>query len=254
MSERLQDKVIVVTGAASGIGRAIATRCVAEGARVLFTDRDGDGAAKAAAKAAADSDGGDRAAAQACDVHERAQVDAAIGEAVARWGRLDGVAANAGGSGGKSRNLIDVPEEEWLEIVDLNLSGTFRTLQAAARVMIAQGEGGAMMATGSSTGIRPLIGRYAYIAAKAGIHQLVRALALELGAHRIRVNALVPGVTDTPAVHRYPGYPERAAAAVPLGELIPPAEIGALGAYLLSDETRHMTGSVVTLDAGRTVV
>ncbi len=249
MSERLQDKVIVVTGAASGIGRAIATRCVAEGARVLFTDRDGDGAAAAAGA----SGGGDRAAALGCDVHERTQVEAAIAHAVERWGRLDGVAANAGGSGGKSRKLVEVPEEEWLDILDLNLSGTFRTLQAAARVMIEQGEGGALMATGSSTGIRPLIGRYAYMAAKAGVHQLVRALALELGEHRIRVNALVPGVTDTPAVHRYPGYPERAAAAVPLGELIPPDELGALGAYLLSDETRHMTGSVVTLDAGRTV-
>jgi len=249
VSERLQDKVIVVTGAASGIGRAIATRCVAEGVRVLFTDKDGAGAAQAAEQAGS----ADNAAALACDVHERAQVEAAIAHAVERWDRLDGVAANAGGSGGKSRKLIEVAEEEWLDILDLNLSGTFRTLQAAARVMIEQGTGGALMATGSSTGIRPLVGRYAYMAAKAGIHQLVRALALELGEHRIRVNALVPGVTDTPAVHRYPGYPERAAAAVPLGELIPPDELGALGAYLLSDETRHMTGSIVTLDAGRTV-
>jgi NAD(P)-dependent dehydrogenase (short-subunit alcohol dehydrogenase family) len=249
MSERLDRKVIVVTGAASGIGRAIATRCVGEGARVLFTDRDERGAADAAEA----SHGGDRAASRCCDVHDRAQVEAAIAEAMSRWGRLDGVVANAGGSGGKSRNLIYVPEEEWLEILDLNLSGTFRTPQAAARVMIDQGNGGALVATGSSTGIRPLVGRYAYMAAKAGVHQLVRALALELGVHRIRVNALVPGVTDTPAVHRYPGYPERAAAAVPLGELIPPDELGALGAYLLSDETRHMTGSIVTLDAGRTV-
>lgn len=249
MSERLQDKVIVVTGAASGIGRAIATRCVAEGSRVLFTDRDGDGAANAANA----SGGSDRAAALACDVHDRTQVEAAIAHAVDRWGRLDGVAANAGGSGGRSRNLIDVPEEEWLEILDLNLSGTFRTLQAAARVMIDQGEGGALVATGSSTGIRPMIGRYAYLSAKAGVHQLVRALALELGEHRIRVNALVPGVTDTPAIHRYPGHAERSAAAAPLGVLIEPDELGALGAYLLSDEARSMTGSVVTLDAGRTV-
>jgi NAD(P)-dependent dehydrogenase (short-subunit alcohol dehydrogenase family) len=207
INDRLRDKVIVVTGAASGIGRAIGTRCVAEGARVLFTDRDEAGAAQAAR----DADGGERAAALVCDVHDRAQVDAAIAHAVDRWGRLDGVAANAGGSGGKSRNLIDVSEEEWLEILDLNLSGTFRTLQAAARVLIAQGEGGAMMATGSSTGIRPMVGRYAYLSAKAAIHQLVRALALELGAHRIRVNALVPGVTDTPAIHRYPGHAERSA-------------------------------------------
>ena len=157
------------------------------------------------------------------------------------------------GSGGRNRNLIDVPEDEWLDILDLNLSGTFRTLQAAARVMIAQGTGGALMATGSSTGIRPMIGRYAYLSAKAGVHQLVRALALELGPHGIRVNSLVPGVTDTPAVRRYPGHAERSAAASPLGALIPPDDLGALGAYLLSDEARHMTGSIVTLDAGRTV-
>ncbi|MEK9660797.1 MAG: SDR family oxidoreductase [Alphaproteobacteria bacterium] len=249
MHDRLRNKVIVVTGAASGIGRAIGTRCVAEGARVLFTDRDATGAAAAAAE----SGGGANAASLVCDVHDRAQVDAAIDAAVARWGRLDGVAANAGGSGGKSRNLIDVPEDEWLDIVDLNLSGTFRTLQAAARVMVAQGEGGAMMATGSSTGIRPMVGRYAYLSSKAAVHQLVRALALELGEHRIRVNALVPGVTDTPAIHRYPGHAERSAAAAPLGVLIEPDELGALGAYLLSDEARSMTGSVVTLDAGRCV-
>jgi NAD(P)-dependent dehydrogenase (short-subunit alcohol dehydrogenase family) len=249
MSARLENKVIVVTGAASGIGRAIATRCVAEGACVLFTDVDEAGSAGAAAA----SGGGDRVASLVCDVHQRSQVKAAIAAAVERWGRLDGVAANAGGSGGRNRNLIDVPEEEWLDILDLNLSGTFRTLQAAARAMIAQGTGGAMLATGSSTGIRPMVGRYAYLSAKAGVHQLVRALALELGEHRIRVNALVPGVTDTPAIHRYPGHAERSAAAAPLGALIPPDDLGALGAYLLSDEARYMTGSVVTLDAGRTV-
>jgi len=249
MNDRLRDKVIVVTGAASGIGRAIGTRCVAEGSYVLFTDRDAAGAAQAAAQ----SGGGDRAASLVCDVHDRAQVDTAIAAAVDRWGRLDGVAANAGGSGGRNRNLIDVPEDEWLDILDLNLSGTFRTLQAAARVMIVQGTGGALMATGSSTGIRPMIGRYAYLSAKAGVHQLVRALALELGPHGIRVNSLVPGVTDTPAVRRYPGHAERSAAASPLNALIPPEDLGALGAYLLSDEARHMTGSIVTLDAGRTV-
>lgn len=92
------------------------------------------------------------------------------------------------------------------------------------------------------------------MAAKAGVHQLVRALALELGEHQIRVNPLVPGVTNTPAVQQFADYAEQVANKMPLGALIPPEKIGDLGAYLLSDETRHRTGGIVTLDAGRTVM
>lgn len=250
MQDRLQGKVVVVTGAASGIGRAVAERCIREGASVLFTDRNADGA-----HAAVDgSGGGDRAIAQACDVTDSGQVQAAIGAAVARFGRLDGVVANAGGLVGPLTKLVDVDEADWLKDVDLNLSGTFRTLQAGARALIAQGQGGALVATGSSTAIRPFSGQMAYMAAKAGVHQLVRAMALELGEHRVRVNAMVPGVTDTPTVRAVPGYAEQVEKIVPLGALIEPEEIGGLAAFLLSDETRHMTGSIVTLDSGRTVM
>lgn len=249
MAAELTDRVFVVTGAASGIGRAIATRCVAAGAKVMFADIDGDGALAAAAS----SGGGGHAAAIACDVRDRAQIEAMIGAAVERFGRLDGVAANAGGSGGRTRMLLEVEEQEWRDIVDLNLTATFLTLQAGARVLVQQGDGGVLLATGSSTGIRAMTGRYAYMASKAGIHHLVRALALEMAEHAIRVNAIVPGVTDTPAIYRYPGHAERSKAAVPLGSLVPPDEIGGLAVFLFGDDARHMTGAVLTHDAGRTI-
>lgn len=249
MENRLLDKVILVTGAASGIGKAIADRCVEEGARVVYTDLDGE----AAKQAALQSKGGDRVDAIACNVRQRDQVEAAFAHVIDRFGCLDGVAANAGGGVDLASKLLDIDEDQWQAGIDLNLSGAFRTLQVGARILMEQGRGGALVATGSSTAIRPLPGQYAYMAAKAGVHQLVRALALELGEHKIRINALVPGVTDTPAVQAFGSYAQRVAEMVPLRSLIPPEEIGGLGSYMLSDETRHMTGSIVTIDAGRTV-
>ncbi|MPZ24727.1 MAG: SDR family oxidoreductase, partial [Dehalococcoidia bacterium] len=145
-----------------------------------------------------------------------------------------------------------VSREDWNAVLDTNLNGVFFTLQAGARRLLKQGEGGSLIATGSSTVFRPGIERIAYVAAKGAVHTMIRALALELGPHNIRINAIAPGVTDTPLPRSVPGYINEALKIIPLGELVEPEEIGALAAFMLSNDARHMTGGIVQLDAGRT--
>lgn len=113
-------------------------------------------------------------------------------------------------------------------------------------------DGASLLVSGSSMAIRPREQRLAYVAAKAGLHAAARALALELAARRIRVNVLAPGVTDTPMVRRVVGHIESGLPSVPLGELVPPEEVAAMAIHLLSDNARHVTGAVFSLDGGRT--
>lgn len=152
-------------------------------------------------------------------------------------------------------SLAESDLDAWKQIVETNLTGTFITLRAAARILIDQGEGGSLIATGSSTAIRPAtVAPLAYMASKAGVHQLMRALTLEMAEHNIRVNTLVPGGTATPLVLAIPNYAERAFATVPMKALVEPDELGAIVAFALSDQAPHMTGTLLKVDAGRTSV
>lgn len=250
MEQRLTGKVIIVTGAESGIGRAITLRCAAEGARVAAA-----GLVEKGLKETAGLAGGDgRVLPLRTDIRDPEQVEAAVKRTVSEFGRLDAAVANAGGGLARPAPFIDTDLEGWKLNIDTNLTGTFITLRAAARVLVAQGEGGSLLATGSSTAIRPMRHLYSYMAAKAGIHQLMRALAVDLAEYRIRCNTIVPGGSATPPVLAQKDYGDRNFPTVPMKALVQPVELAAIVAFALSDEAPHMTGTLLKVDAGRTSV
>lgn len=242
----LTNKTIIVTGAESGIGRAIAVTCAELGASVVVAGLLAEGLDQTVALA------GDRAMPVQVDITREDHVAALFERATARYGTLHGVVANAGISGRKTE-FSDLTLQDFLAVVEVDLIGTFLTLRAAARILIQQGSGGSIVVTGSSTAIRPLPGLMPYIAAKAGLHAMVEGLAVELGPHRIRVNTLVPGTTATPLTRAMPGHLESVAGALPLGEVVEAEELARLTAFALSDAAPHMTGTLLKIDSGRTV-
>ena len=247
MSGRLEGKVFAITGGESGIGHAIATRCVAEGASVMIGGIQDDRLAKVAGQAG----GPGKLAVTRCDVTRKDQVDALIAHTVKTYGRLDGAVANAGAFN-DATPFVDYTLEEWNRVVGINMTGVFLTLQAAARVLLKQGGGGSLIATGSSTAVRPAPMHIPYVSSKGGVHLMMRALAIELAPHKIRCNTIVPGLTYTPAATRNPGYIEAGLKVIPMGEVVQPEEIAAIVAFALSDEVPHMTGTLLKVDAGRT--
>jgi NAD(P)-dependent dehydrogenase (short-subunit alcohol dehydrogenase family) len=245
---RLAGKVVVVTGGGSGIGEAMIERCASDGASVVIADLDAAGSSRVRDAVVGT---GAEAIAVTTDVRVPGAIDQLMAETIARFGRVDAVVANAGFAL-PATPFVDLRLDDWNRLLETDLTGVFLTLQAGARELLRQGTGGVLIATGSSTALRPGSGRAAYVAAKGGVHALVRMLAVELAPHKIRVNAVVPGLTETPSTLGKPGYIEAGLAAVPLGEVIPPAELGALVAFMISDDAAHMTGSIAVLDAGRT--
>ena len=143
-----------------------------------------------------------RVTAVASDVRDRAQIDALFEHAVAEFGRLDAVVANAAPFN-PATPLVDTDMADWHRVIAVNLTGAFETLQAAARILLAQGEGGSLLATSSSTVGRPSVGVLPYVAWKGGLQLLMRALAIELARHNIRCNTIMPGLTRTPALDTY---------------------------------------------------
>ncbi len=246
---RLEDKVAIVTGAGSGIGRATAERFVAEGARVVVADLDAE-------KAEAVAGGlGDAAVAVAVDVTDPVAVEGMIGEATGRFGGLDVLHSNAGVPE-LVKPLAEIGRDEWDHVLAVNLTAFFHCAQAAAPVMRAAG-GGAMIVTASIAANRPRPGMAAYVASKTGVIGLAKALAIELAADAIRVNVINPGPALTPMLAQF-GFsanPEEAAqelaAALPLGVAIEADDIAAAAVYLASDEARKVTGLVLNVDAGR---
>jgi NAD(P)-dependent dehydrogenase (short-subunit alcohol dehydrogenase family) len=243
----LTDRVVLVTGAGSGIGRAIVLACAAAGARVAVTDVDAARAAETCALATPD-----RTRPWELDVTSAERTRHVLDEVVAAWGRLDGAVANAGVFGGRYAAL-ELPDDRWEAALRVNLTGTFHTLREAARRMVERGDAGSLVAIGSSQGVRAIGNNLGYSVAKAGVHHLVRALAVELAPHRIRVNGVVPGVTETPATTATPGYLEQVSKRLPLGAPAQPAEIAELVALLLSDRLPHATGALMTVDSGVTI-
>ena len=244
----LKNKVIVVTGAESGIGRAIAITCAAQGAELAIAGINAEALAETAALVAAIG------APPLCvqtDITDPAQIDQLFAAIDARYARLDGVVANAGiilHSGPMHETSL----EDWDRTITTNLRGTFLTLRAGARALIAQGRGGVILATGSSTAVRPAAGGAAYIASKGGVHALLQAMTPELGPFGIRVNTIVHGQTNTPPLQRIPGFLERAAELLPLKRVAEPEEIARLAAFALSDAAPSMTGALLKIDSGRT--
>ena len=244
-------KVVVITGAETGIGRAIALRCAGEGADVAAAGIQPDKLNDVVIAAEASGAPG-RVIAVETDVRDRAQIDRLFQQTLSEFGRLDALVANAA-IFNPSTAFIDTEMADWHRIIAVNLTGAFETLQAAARILVEQGEGGSLLATSSSTVGRPSIGVLPYIASKGGLQLLMRALAVELAPHNIRCNTIMPGLTRTPALDTYSkDYIDTAIAAAPMGALVEPEELAALVAFAISDEAPHMTGTILKVDAGRT--
>jgi len=235
---RLAGRRVLITGAASGIGRATALAAAAEGARVAAVDVDENGLAALGLPAWATADVGD----------ERAITDAVATLAAELGGTLDVVHANAGILPPPSR-IEDLDLDTWDRVLRTNLTGVLLTFRAALPFVP---DGGALLVTGSSLAIRPNTHQLPYVAAKAGLHAMVRSLALELAPRRIRANVLAPGLTETPMVRAIEGHVERGLPTVPLGEMVEADEVATLAVHLMSDDARHVTGAVYPMDGGRT--
>lgn len=242
---RLKGRVALVTGAGSGIGRAICARLAAEGARLVALDCD-----LSAAQATASMLGMD-ALAVAADVASVGDMQRAVAEVALRFGRLD-IAVNAAGVGA-SALLVDTTLETWQRVMDVCLTGIFVASQAEARQMIAQGGAAVIINIASTNAQQPGEGLAAYCAAKAGAEMLSRVCALELAAHGIRVAAVGPGLTDTPMVARLLANPAAHGEFmdnIPLNRPARPEDIAAAVAFLASDDAAYVTGQTLYVDGG----
>jgi NAD(P)-dependent dehydrogenase (short-subunit alcohol dehydrogenase family) len=228
---RLAGRVALVTGAAGGIGGAIAARFRTEGATVVATDRAG-----------ADID---------CDVSDRAQVDGLVAEVLRRPARLDVLAHAAALTGGTGR-FLDVQAADWHRYIAVNLDGSFHVCQAAARAMAGSG-GGAIVALGSVNSCAAEPETAPYVASKHGVLGLVRAMAVDLARAGIRVNMIAPGPITVPrnaALFGSAALRTTFARMIPMGAPGQPDQIAHAAVYLASHEAGYVTGSVLTVDGG----
>jgi len=241
-------KVAVVTGAAGGLGLAIAERLAMDGAAIVLADVDRAGIDTAREKLVAR---GGRALAQPTDVSDPAEAAALIAHARENFGRLDILVSNAGIGG--THAFLDEPIEHWHRVLAVNLTGVFLCGQAAARVMVGQ-RGGRIVNIASISGARAGSGRTAYGTAKAGVIQLTKQMALELGPLGITVNAVAPGPVDTALTLRDHTPETRTAyhARIPLERYGTPQEIAAAVAFLASEEAAYVNGQTLFVDGGFT--
>ncbi len=242
MSLALANKVALVTGGASGIGRACVARFVADGARVVVGDLSETGLQSL------EDEFGDAVATTRCDVTSEADVEALCALSIERFGGLDIALANAGR--GTFGMITDHPTDEFRAILDLCVTGVFLTMKHAGRVMR---DNGSIVAISSLNGVQPSAGMSAYCTAKAGVIMLTKVAAMEFGPRGIRVNAVGPGLIETPATGTFfsmPGVVEEFVANTTLGRHGAPSEVAALVAWLASDESSFITGSYQLIDGG----
>jgi NAD(P)-dependent dehydrogenase (short-subunit alcohol dehydrogenase family) len=245
---RVDGKVALVAGAGGGIGGAGAEALTREGAAVVCVDINGTAAETVAARIRA---AGGRTIAIALDVRDRAAVDGAVAATVREFGRLDVLVDCAGVSHGG--NFLDLDPAEWNRVIAVNLTGMFHIGQAAARQMVRQGDGGSIINVTSQLAEVARPERAAYVASKGGGRSLTHAMALDLAAHRIRVNAIAPGPTLTNLTRAGYADPERRRATIaqiPLGRLGDPSDLVGAILFLASDDSVWATGSTVTVDGG----
>jgi meso-butanediol dehydrogenase/(S,S)-butanediol dehydrogenase/diacetyl reductase len=254
---KLAGKVVVVTGAARGIGRAISLQLAHDGATIVVADLNRDGAAAVAAEVEA---AGGRAAGMWVDVTDETGPSYLVTQTVAQFGRIDVMVANAGIIHVKP--LVDLSAAEWDATFAVNVRGVFLSFQAAARQMIAQGGGGRLLATASIAAKMGSPFQAHYQASKSAVVGLVRSAAWEFGSHGITVNCYCPGVVETDMwqyidrergqlLGRSPGelFKEMAARS-PLGRTEVPEDVAPLVSFLASEESRFITGQAINVCGG----
>jgi NAD(P)-dependent dehydrogenase (short-subunit alcohol dehydrogenase family) len=247
---RLEGKVAVVTGGASGMGRSTSMRFLEEGARVVIGDLNEE-TGKEAIELAGAHGAGDRVRFVRTDVAEESDVETMIQAAVSEFGRLDCVFNNAG-VGGALGSVLETEAEDWDFTFAVLVRGVFLGIKHGGRVLKEQGEGGTIINTASVAGLSGGAGPVAYSAAKAAVVNLSRATAVELAEHRIRVNAICPGGILTPLIHRgnEAQARERLAKLQPWPEAGTGEHIAGAALFLASDDSEFVTGEALVVDGG----
>lgn len=251
MEGKFRDKVVLVTGAGSGIGRGIALRFAEDGAKVGVVGRN---MANIEQTAHMVRKIGGQVLVLKADVSESSAVDEAVAKLVAHFGRLDIMMANAGI--GEVVPILSMSDHQWQRVIDVNLSGVFYCYRAAARQMVAQGEGGCILSTSSAQARLSLFGQSAYAATKSGIGRLTEIAAIELGDEGIRVNSIGAGTISTPmnaAAETIPELRQMIMESLAIKRSGQPSDIAAMASFLASDDASYITGQTFYVDGGMTV-
>jgi NAD(P)-dependent dehydrogenase (short-subunit alcohol dehydrogenase family) len=244
MAGRLDGKVVVITGGASGIGRQSAVLALEEGASVVLGDRNGELLAEALVAM-----GEERCTTARIDTTHEADLERLVQVAVERFGSID-VAINAAGIGTLAP-ISEHPAESWREVLDVCLTGVFLSVKHEARQMLDQATGGSIINITSISGRQPTEGMAAYCSAKAGLDMFTRVSALELGPKGVRVNAIAPGFVETPiTAGANPTARQAYLDAISLGRFGQPSDIARAALFLASDEAAWINGEIVVVDGG----
>ena len=252
---KLPGRVAIVTGAGSGIGRAIAVRFAHEGARVLAV---GQRRERLEATVRQVESGGGVGLVVVCDVADRDQVVQMIETAVRTYGRIDVLVNNAARNrpdAAVPETVAELPEAWWSATMDVNLTGVFLCCKYALVPMIATG-GGAIINVASTAGLTGNWNQGAYVASKHGVVGLTKSIALDYGARGVRANAICPGFIETErslrfsALYRGEGWQEKKLGEIPLARFGQPEEVASLAAFLASDEAAYITGATIPIDGG----
>jgi 2-hydroxycyclohexanecarboxyl-CoA dehydrogenase len=252
MAGRVAGKVAIVTGAASGLGRGIAQALAAEGARVAVVDLNEAGAEETVEVV---TKAGGEAAAWRADISDKARIDAVVGEVAARWGGVHILVNNAGLD--KVGPFVQSPESDWDLILRVNLKGPIVCTRAVLDVMIKQG-GGKIVNIASDAGRVGSTGEAVYSAAKGGIIAFTKTIAREMARHRINVNCVCPGPSDTPLFAEVaagnPKLAESLKRVIPFGRLGTPEDLAPAVVFFASDESAFVTGQTLSVSGGLTMV
>ncbi|MGM0946338.1 MAG: SDR family NAD(P)-dependent oxidoreductase [Bacteroidota bacterium] len=243
-------KVAIITGAGQGIGLAIARKLLEEGGHVILNDLEKSLTEQAVANLSRIGKG--KILGCSGDAASESVIDELIDLAIANFGQLDQVVANAGVT--LFGNFLDYERKDFMEVVRVNQSGTFFLTQAAARVMKDQGEGGSILLTSSVTAHQSHENLAAYAMSKAAIEMLAKNLVLELAPLGIRINTIAPGATLTERTTSDPDYAKTWSKLTPLGRPASIEDIAEAAAFLLSDKARHITGQTLVIDGGWTSI